>query len=236
MIKLYGFGQMLGVADASPFVVKVDVFLRMANLDFESESNSKNLKKAPKGKLPFITDNDNNKAVIIADSESIIEYLTNTYRIELDSFLTDEQRAQAHLITKSLDENLYWCLVYSRWVLADTWPLISQTFFGSMPFPLKTFIPKLVRKSVIKNLHGQGLGRHSKDEVLAIADKSFAALSVLLADQDYIFGSQVCRFDAVIYAHICEFISVEFDNEFNTIAKRYDNLVAYCQRIEQRFY
>lgn len=236
MITLYSFGKRIGVEDASPFVVKVDAFLRMAKLDYQNDADFNNLKKSPKGKLPFITDDNNSDLVTISDSEDILSYLTSTYNIDLDHFLTDKQKAQAHLITKSLDENLYWCLVYSRWALEETWPLISQTFFGAMPFPLKTFVPKLIRKSVIKNLHGQGMGRHSKEEILAIADKSFAALSTLLADQDYIFGSQVCSFDAVIYSHLCEFISVDFDNEFNVQAKKYENLVVYCQRIEQRYY
>ena len=236
MIKLCGFGQALGVPDASPFVVKVDIFLRMTELEFVSNSNPNNLKRSPKGKLPFIVDNSNNKEVTIADSESIIDYLTETYQLTIDDKLTEEQKAQAHLITKSLDENLYWCLVYSRWVLEDTWPLMNQSFFGDMPFPFKTFIPKLIRKSVIKNLHGQGTGRHSTYEIKAIAEKSFSALSVLLADKDYIFGSSICRLDAAIYAHLCEFILVNYDNEFNLLARKYENLVAYCQRIQQRYY
>lgn len=236
MITLYGFGKRIGVEDASPFVVKVDAFLRMTKLEYQNVNDVNNLKKSPKGKLPFITDDQSNELVTVADSESIIAHLTNTYEIELDEFLTDKQKAQAHLITKSLDENLYWCLVYSRWVLENTWPRIKQTFFGEMPFPLKSFIPKLIRKSVMKNLHAQGIGRHSTDEILAIANKSFSALSVLLADQDYIFGSQACSLDAVIYSHLCEFISVDFDNQFNNQAKEYENLVKYCQRFEQRYY
>jgi len=236
MITLYGFGKRIGVEDTSPFVVKVDAFLRMAKLEYTGISDFNNLKKSPKGKLPFITDDKNSKLITVADSEDIIDYLTQTYKVDLDSFLTDKQKAKAHLITKSLDESLYWCLVYSRWALDNTWPLINQTFFGEMPFPLKTFVPKLIRKSVIKNLYGQGIGRHSAEEILAIANKSFSAISVLLADQDYIFGEQACRLDAVIYAHLCEFVCVDFDNQFNSQAKQYDNLVRYCQRFEERYY
>jgi len=236
MITLYGFGKRIGVEDASPFVVKVDAFLRMTKLEYKNVSDFNNLKKSPKGKLPFITDDKTKELVTIADSEDVIDYLTETYQIDLDGFLTDKQKAQGHLITKSLDESLYWCLVYSRWALDNTWPLINQTFFGEMPFPLKTFVPKLIRKSVIKNLYGQGIGRHSAEEILAIANKSFSALSVLLAEQDYIFGAQPCKLDAVIYSHLCEFISVDFDNQFNSQARSYENLVKYCQRFEQRYY
>jgi hypothetical protein len=56
MIKLYSFGPSFGVADPSPYVLKVDVYMRMANIEFTSVPDVKNLQKAPKGKLPFITD------------------------------------------------------------------------------------------------------------------------------------------------------------------------------------
>ncbi|MEA1888330.1 MAG: glutathione S-transferase family protein, partial [Pseudomonadota bacterium] len=57
MIKLYGFGNNFGVADASPFVLKVDAYMRMAGIQFENIPGLVNLRKAPKGKLPFIDDN-----------------------------------------------------------------------------------------------------------------------------------------------------------------------------------
>ena len=154
----------------------------------------------------------------------------------MDSFLTAEQKALAHLTTKSLDENLYWCLVHSRWMRDDTWPIVNETFFGDMPFPLRLFLPNMIKKGVKKNLYGQGIGRHSNDEILDIADKSFIALSTLLADKEYLFGDQACSFDAAVYAMLCQFISVDFYNEFNALARKHQNLVKYCERIENKFY
>jgi len=232
MIKLYSFGANFGVMDPSPFVVKVDAFMKMAQLPFEVIANADNLKKAPKGKLPFIADGDST----IADSQAILDHLTQQYQVSLDDHLTAKQQAQAYLLTKSLDENLYWCLVYSRWILEDTWPVTNNTFFGGLPWLLRLFVPGLIRKSVKKNLHGQGMGRHSQAEILAISDKSFAALSTLLADNAYFFGEQPSSFDATVYAILCQFISVDCTNQFNDRARSYQNLVQFCQRIEQSYY
>lgn len=236
MVTLYGFGKHFNVMDASPFVVKVDLFLKMANLPYKVISDVRNMKLAPKGKLPFI-DDDGHK---VADSVAIIEYLTDQYQITLDEKLTAEQNAQAYLLTKSLDEGLYWCLVYSRWIADDSWLVVKESFFGTMPLPLRWFVPNLLRKSVIKNLHGQGMGRHSEAEVLAIVDKALSSLSVLLADNTYFFGEDYCAFDAVVYSHLCQFISVRYENgfesDFSKRAKQYDNLVSFCQRIENKFY
>lgn len=236
MIKLYSFGSSFGVMDPSPFVVKVDAFMKMAALPFEIIASTNNLKIAPKGKLPFIVDNNESYENTIADSQAILEYLTDKYQVLLDEHLSSEQKAQAYLFTKSLDENLYWCLVYSRWILEDTWQRVNKTFFGALPFPLRLFIPSLIRKSVKKNLHGQGTGRHSKAEILAISDKSFAALSTLLGDQMYFFNNKESSFDAVVYSILCQFISVDCTNEFNDKARSYPNLVQFCQRIEQAYY
>jgi glutathione S-transferase len=236
MVTLYGFGKRFNVMDASPFVVKVDLFLRMSNLPYQVINGLANMKLAPKGKLPFI-DDDGQK---IADSVAIVEYLTEKYQITLDEKLTTEQSAQAYLLTKSLDESLYWCLVYSRWVANDGWQVVKESFFGAMALPLRWIVPNVLRKSVRKNLHAQGFGRHSEAELLAITDKTLNALSVLLADKNYFFGADYCSFDAVVYSHLCQFVSVRYENgfesDFSKQAKQYDNLVQFCQRIENQFY
>lgn len=236
MISLYSFGSSFGVMDPSPFVVKVDVFLKMAELPYEVKSGARYLKKAPKGKLPFVSIGQQAGKLVISDSQHIIDHLTKAYQITLDDFLTKEQQAQAYLLTKSLDENLYWCLVYSRWILEETWPVANKAFFGGLPLVLRLFLPKLIRKTVVKNLHGQGLGRHSKEEILAIADNTFSALSVILGEQDYFYGEEPCSFDATAYAILCQFISANCENEFNDKARSYANLVSFCQRIEQNYY
>jgi len=232
MIKLHGFGRCFGVVDASAFVVKVDLFMRIAKLPFETIVASNNLGKSPKGKLPFIDDDGH----AVADSAFIFDYLMDKYQVDIDSNLSDEQKAQAYLLGKSLDENFYWYVVYSRWSFEPTWQIAKEAFFGKFPALLKLFLPNLIRRKVIKNLYGQGTGRHSLNEILNITDKSLSALSMLLSEQDYFFGEQPTSFDAIAYAHLCQFISSNYDNEFNQLAKKYDNLVAYCQRIENRYY
>ncbi len=232
MIKLYSFGEKFGVADPSPFVLKVDAYLRMAGLDFESVPRSSNLSKSPKGKLPFIEDNGQ----IIADSQFIIDYLKQEYGDILDGDFTSEQQAQIYLLTKSLDENLYFTLVYSRWLRDDSWPIVKQAFFGKLPLPLRFLVPGLVRKSVSKVLKGQGLGRHSDQEIFQICEKSLQALTDLLGDKKYFFGDKPCSFDATAFALLAEFLLVDLENQFNQQAKKFSSLVSYCNRIEEKYY
>lgn len=236
MIRLHGFGPNLGVMDASPFVVKTDTFLKMSGLEYKNISGLKNIKKAPKGKLPYISVEQGSETKIIADSQAIIDYLKASHGVNLDDFLTEQQKAQAYLLTKSLDENLYWCLLYCRWSLEETWPVVKKAFFSRMPLWLKLIAPTIFRRSVKKALYAQGLGRHSHQEIIAIADKTFSALSVLLAEQKFFFGDKPCSFDATAYAFLCQFITANCPNDLNDKAKSYHNLVEFCQRIEQQYY
>lgn len=232
MIKLYSFGSSFDMEDPSPFVLKVDAYMRMANIEYENIPDVNNLRKAPKGKLPFITEGE----TTIADSQFIIAYLQEKYKVELDSGLSAKQKSIAYLMGKALDEDLYWCLVHSRWARDDTWPLIKKAFFGSMPFPLKFIVPVIARKGVMSALQKQGLGRHSDKEINIIAEKTFQSLSEILADKTYFFADSPCTFDATAFGLLSQFINVTMDNEMNDLARSYSNLVAYCNAIRDKYY
>lgn len=232
MIKLYAFGETFGVADPSPFVLKLSAYLRMAGIEYTNICRPDNLKNAPKGKLPFIE----HKGNIIADSQIIIEYLKEIPEYNLDKDLTDEQKAIVYLITKSLDENFYFLLVYSRWIKKDTWPVIKEAFFSELPFPIKQFVPKIIRNQVKKALYGQGTSRHSEKELKGILHLSLKSLSDLLGDKKYFFGDKPSSLDSAAYGFLAQFISVDIDNSFNSIAKSYPNLVNYCANITSDYY
>ncbi len=48
MIKLYSYGENFSVIDPSPFVLKVDAYLRMANIEYETIATLGNLKSPPR--------------------------------------------------------------------------------------------------------------------------------------------------------------------------------------------
>ncbi|MGV6853152.1 MAG: glutathione S-transferase family protein [bacterium] len=232
MIKLYGFGANFGLFDASPFVVKVDAFMRMAGIEHTFNGNVANLQKAPKGKLPYIDDD----GTIVADSELIIDHLVNKYGDKLDSELTEQQKAIAYLIRKSLDENFYWTIVYSRWIDEQSWPDIREGFFGKMPFPLKVIVPIVARRGVQKAIHGHGIGRHDKAEIQQICEKTLDSLSKMLGDQEWFLSDKPSSLDASVYAFVGSLVLMDYDNPFNQMAKKYDNLVAFCERIQMKYY
>lgn len=232
MIKLYSFGPAFGLIDPSPFVTKINLFMTMNNIPFETICDSSKLQKAPKKKFPVIDDD----GTVIADSMFIIDYLSKKHQIDTDAWLNEEQRASAHLIGKSLEENLYWCLVHSRWINEDTWPIINKQFFSSMPFPLNKIIPFLARSGTKKRINGHGMGAHSNEEIHIIADRSFKSVSTLLGDKPYMFGEQISSLDIIVFALVGSFILSTIDNETSRMARKYENLVTLTEKIQKKYY
>src|SRR5207253_11126885 len=102
MITLYGFGPFFGLPDPSPFVLKVEVQLKMAELSFGKARCRPG--DAPKGKIPYIEDDGE----VIADSTFIRDHIEKKYGLDLDCGLTRDMRARAWAIERMLEDHLYW--------------------------------------------------------------------------------------------------------------------------------
>jgi glutathione S-transferase len=70
MLKLYQFSPRWNIPNTSPFCLKLETYLRMAQIPYTNKYVN-DPRKSPKGKLPYILD-DGKK---IADSNLIIDYL-----------------------------------------------------------------------------------------------------------------------------------------------------------------
>jgi len=74
---LHGYGPAWGLPDCSPFVTKVDCYMRMVDLPHTllTWRSLEDLQTAPEGKFPSVEDNGKK----VAGSGSIVDYLRATY-------------------------------------------------------------------------------------------------------------------------------------------------------------
>ena len=86
-ITLYCFRPVAGLPDASPFVTKAMVLLKMAGLDYVEDRSG--FSKAPKGKQPYINDDGE----IVADSTFIRFHIEKKYGVDFDAQLSAAQKA-----------------------------------------------------------------------------------------------------------------------------------------------
>ncbi len=231
MIKFYSFGPALGLPSSSPFCMKLEIWMKMAGIEYRFKEK-KDPTRGPKGKLPFIK----HGAVVLADSDIIMDYLCQCFEVELDRNLSPEQRALGYTISKMLEDHLYWAMLYSRWVDRQNWKAMRLHFMGHMPLPVRRIMAELVRLKVKRDLHSQGMGRHSAKDVYWAAKRDIRAVSTLIGENEFLFGDEPSSYDAVIYAFMTNIIDCELDSPLKEFGRSHDNLVAYCSRMRQRFY
>lgn len=231
MITLFQFAPSLGLRNPSPFCLKLETYLRMAQVP-HTIAVIGDLSKAPKGKAPYIKDGEK----LIGDSTLAIDYLKATYGDPLDAHLSPSERAIALAMQRLIEENLYWAMVYSRWEVDENWRILKATYFGQLPPVLKQLIPELVRQSTRKNLKGHGMGRHNLSEVYTIGKKDITAIADFLADKPFMMGDQPTSIDASAYATVVNVLCDKLPSPLLDHARQFPNLAAYCQRMEARYY
>jgi glutathione S-transferase len=230
MITLYGFGPAFGLPDPSPFVLKTDIQLKMAGLPYRHAKAAP--QAAPKGKIPFIDDD----GVLIGDSTFIRAHIEARYGVDLDRGLSGPERAQAWAVERMLEDHLYWAIIALRWGDDENFARGPSHFFDGIPEEMRETIRKQARERALANLHGHGLGRHSKDELAELAGRSLAATSVLLGDKPFLFGATPTGTDATAFGMIAGALAPLFEGALPRMARAHDNLVAYGERMMDRFY
>ena len=230
MITLYGSGPNFGLPDASPFVTKAETLLRMSKLPFEKALMS--FSKAPKGKIPYIEDDGQ----LLGDSTLIRWHLEKKYGIDFDQGLTAEQLAIAWAFEKMAEDNLYWASVYFRWMIDANFRKGPVNFFKSVPAPVRPVVVSMVRRRLRKTLQGQGIGRHSADEITAIGIRSIDAMAAYLGDKPFFMGNTPAGIDATMFAFAVSAICPLFESDLQRAAASHDNLRRYVGRMTARFY
>jgi glutathione S-transferase len=230
-ITLHQFSSSFGLPNTSPFCMKLETYLLMAGLPYEVTFED-TLDKAPKKKMPYIEDGERK----IGDSNLVIEYLKEKYGDRTDGHLSAVDRAISLAMRRMIDENLYWALVYSRWVDEKNWPITRSVYFGGLPPVVKQILPGVLRQGTIKSMAGHGIGKHTASEIYEIGCRDIQALSDFLGDREYFFGNQPTILDATAHAIIANLIKVPMDSPLKTKATELANLVNFSDRMTVKFY
>ena len=226
MITLFGFGPAFGLPDPSPFVMKTEVQLRMAELPFRRERRGP--QAAPKGKIPFIEDD----GILIGDSTFIRRHLEVAHGIDFDLHLSGVDKALAWAVERMLEDHLYFALLHARWMDDANFAKGPAHFFDGAP----EGVAAAARERVRAVLQGHGLGRHSESEIAELGGRSLEALSTFLGDKPYLMGKTVCGADATLFGVLAGILTPYFDTPLRDAALRHGNLVAYNARMMERYY
>ncbi len=230
MIVLYTFGSAFGLPDPSPFVIKAEMLLKLAGVDYAVDTRG--FGKAPKGKLPYLVDD----GLTVADSTFIRLHIEKKYGFEFDSALNLEQKGLAWSIEKMLEDHLYWFVVQDRWMDDANFRKGPIKFFEVAPAVLRPMIIPIVRRKLRAALAAQGLGRHTPAERGELAQRAVAALANVLGEKRYLFGDRPCGADATFFAFVAAGLCPLFASATQVAMAAQPNLVAYRDRMLAQFY
>lgn len=237
MITLIGYIPAWGLPDISPHVSETDCHLRMLGLDHKiMKLPGGDLSQTPKNKLPVIEDNGRK----IDETDLILDYLKQTYGDPLDAGLTAEQRAMTVVMNRLFDESFYWYLVQIRYRRDEDFKLYDPYWVEFLDFAPPQERQKAAdafrNDNLLKQFWWAGMGRNSEAEVEAFAYREIDAIAVLLGDTRYFFGDEPTSVDGGLYANLSHAIYPPFPSPIAQYARSIPSLVAYCQRMQERYY
>lgn len=237
MITLYGYVPAWGLPCISPYVTKTANYLTMTGLPYELKpQNLATLATdSPTAKLPYIVDDDGTQ---ITDSTRIIQYLQQRYGDKLDSHLSAGDKAVGLAFQRMVEEYTYWSgVIQPRWRYLDGGfeiyiPYIVQ---GAEVGPELRAALLAFRDKIKDEFEKQGMGLRTDEDVLECLKEDLDALSVFLADKSFFLGEEPTSFDATIYSTIRHITDVPWDWPGRDYARGKANLVAYADRMRERF-
>jgi glutathione S-transferase len=207
------------------------MYLRAAKIPYEPRFTN-NLNSAPKGKLPYITDGDHK----LGDSSFIIEYLKEKCGIDLDSHLSDEQRALTTAYQRLLEDSLMPGIAYFRWVDAEGWPRFRDRVFRGIPWPLSKIIPAMLHRKQKRRLWDQGVGRHSRQEIFSIMRRDLQSISHALSSEQYFWNNQVSTLDCIAFGIVGNLMTEDCVGEFIDMRNEFPKLVKYIQQLKSQYF
>jgi glutathione S-transferase len=224
MMTLYSYPELFGVADNNGYGLKVFAFMRLAGVPFVHQ-HIFDASAAPRGQLPYVADDGET----IGDSETIIAYLINKYRLTIDAALGAPERDTSVLITRMLDD-LYWVISYSRWKDERYWPEFRDALMREHPSLTEEGLLK-ARAFNFQRYHFQGIGRYTPEAAYARGLADLAVLANLVPASGCVHGPKPTSIDAGIYGFIANIYFYDIDTPLKQFVSSQHNLIRHCTAI-----
>lgn len=230
MITLYGGGAHFGQPDGSPFVIKAEFLLKLANVPFKRGKMS--FRQAPKGKIPYIEDG----GVILGDSHFIMRHLERKYGADFSGGYGEHDRAIGWATSRMMEEHFYFLNVRQRWMDDVNFNAGPRVFFDEAPAVIRPLIIAAIRRKVGKMLQGQGLGRHSEEEAGQLARDDVAAVAAIIGSSKYLLGDRVSAADAGVFPFLWSGSSTVFRGSVGEAVRGNATAYDYVKRLAREFF
>jgi len=235
VVYLYQFPRSPVIPSMSPFCLKLETWLRMADINYENVDCSP-WTRSKEGLLPFV-ELDGKQ---YCDSSLIINELGKRLNKDaLESNIPADQKGAAHAFERMLENCTLWSYITIRYGEKMNESFSEKTVVPTKHlFQLQLMIFRWTyKKKIAKRMHGHGIGRHSRDDIVAIGLDDLRALSAFLGGKKFICGDQPCLVDAGLFGCLAQFAYFPVVTPHTELIKsECQNLQKYCDRIKDRYW
>ncbi|ODM93959.1 hypothetical protein Ocin01_12720 [Orchesella cincta] len=209
VVILHRIPPAVAAPNASPFVLKLETYLRMTNIPYEIDLGDG---MGPKtGKTPWITVN----GCHITDSQLCIEFLAKKFEKRVGNY-SDEERAGV--------TDVAICLLFPQRIRSGEDIFISASRVCSEASNLCIY-------------PSSGIGRHSEDDIERIMSEDLHALSKVLGNKKFILGDEPCEDDCAIFGELAQVLWCMPGSPYEKLLNgELQNLKEYCLRMKTLYW
>lgn len=219
-----------GTPAPSPFVIKLLLWLRMAKIPHRLEV-LQGPPRSPTGKIPYVTLPD---GTMLHDSGLILAELGRRFSIDLDRDLSPIQRATGHAVRRMVEEHLYFVGAWERWTPPEARAVTVRDYFAHLPPGIRQIAGWMAWRGMRANLHGQGLGRLTPEQIRAAGRADVQALAHLFVGP-YFLGPP-STVDATVAAFLWALSASPIANPVQAALRDQAELTTYVDRMKQEFF
>eukprot|EP00529_Nitzschia_sp_RCC80_P028104 CAMPEP_0113445334 /NCGR_PEP_ID=MMETSP0014_2-20120614/3133_1 /TAXON_ID=2857 /ORGANISM="Nitzschia sp." /LENGTH=265 /DNA_ID=CAMNT_0000336383 /DNA_START=63 /DNA_END=860 /DNA_ORIENTATION=+ /assembly_acc=CAM_ASM_000159 len=239
---VYGWMPLAVDADTSPACYKLETFLKMCKVDFDTKYFvDHQMKGSPANKVPWVRWEKLNEGEPTNDSTLIINDLkTMDHAVfDLDADLTTQENAIGTAFKTMLEESTYFTgIIQSRYVDKEQCDKITvPLYFDFVPSFLRGLVAGQVRKKLMRDAQGHGTANLlNDDQVFEKFQMEIQAVSDYLGDKPYFMGTKVTSFDATVFAYMAILAQGEWNHKANQEVRSSKNIMAYIDRLRKEFW
>jgi glutathione S-transferase len=228
MIVLYQYRPAFGLPSSSPYCMKLEMYLRLANLEYRVET-LKGRSKSYTGKAPYVEIDGK----FMTDSGLIIDHLERANGNRLDGRLTPAQRGESLAIRRMMEEHLYFVMLYSRGLDPETKQESDACMrevmgISGVIFPI---IGMMINRKIRTRLRNQGIGFHARETLYQFGIDDIAALSGWLGTRSFGFGDAPTVVDLCLASFVGTIVRQPWADPLTIATSKHDNLVAHFERV-----
>jgi len=232
VVYLCQFPLCPSVRSISPFALKLETWLRLANIKYENIFTTKFHPKTHQ--IPYIELNGES----LSDSNLIISQLTAQFGVSLDNELSREQLAMSQAATSMVENYTAQTGFHYRYGhnMSSFVEFLKLGEYFNNPRAVRFWARFQPFSTKLRN-HLSGLSRPENATVWSLASKDLLALSAWLGDKQFFHGSSPSSVDCMLFGQLAQFLYIDIGFPQKTfLESECRNLVDFVARMKEKYW